>query len=878
MSSAKANLDWRAYAAVFFIALGVATLYHCLDSGVKVALLFDGRHYFETSQRMTALILAAASLNPDAVMAAEQSLREYIMLDGPVLPTLFGSAYALFGRVPSSADWSWIVWVQTVLHALATVLICKITFQLTRKKAVALVCCGLWAVYPSALIASGRLMTESLAVVLLLSLPLALRGAIGQGDRARQNNQKDQSDQSEPSVLMDQSVQMDQCVQTAQSDHKNVLNRISRLTEGNAYGFVAGIISGLLILLKPGMIPSVVLSWIACLLLSKTRLSVALSLMIGVGLAVSPWMLYTKQTTGKAAITVQRMPVHNALIGWDAETSGWQTNPPSGFERVMNTGGDPLTTIEGIWISNPRDCFTILLEKFGHLYSTPWNDYRNKVFGLNVQAQGAYHYLLIFMAMAGFFAWASTFERKNRLAILCLAAAGGQCVYLMFEPVCRYAFPQIAFAPVLSALFLTLLFRRSRNWKLLAVIGILAIGSVELIAQSEAKSAKRLAEVAHRLNAGDQVSTTIKLPPSALSNASDVLMLVDGDVNLENAVVEVNGHTCDGKLIIFNYYDPVRYQAFNLLKELGYGLNVKVDNFRLWRAIPIPRDLLRDQSVNIAIKPGKDECTIYGDRWNARNYLSPDFLCVNRLINSKHSMEMRNDSPILAGQSERSSTTTTGGATTPTKDNLRIRLLVAKAFKAAGTDINTSCNNNNNNNNNNKANKSSLTEDVTDFQVHLQPKGFDENMRTLQGELKISRSILKAARTTGVIQKIPAFASPNLSVTLEGEMRAVSKPGELGVVVSTVTDKHNECFLARLPSALKTVPEWTHFEITDVAPRVTRQGNVEAISLAFFPGAWQQIAGYGTDKKCTDTLLRNLTLKVRSAKIPSLSDKQLLIF
>lgn len=209
-------------------------------------------------------------------------------------------------------------------------------------------------------------------------------------------------------------------------------------------------------------------------------------------------------------------------------------------------------------------------------------------------------------------------------------------------------------------------------------------------------------------------------------------------------------------------------------------------------------------------------------------------------------MEMRNDSPILAGQSERSSTTTTGGATTPTKDN--------------------------------KANKSSLTEDVTDFQVHLQPKGFDENMRTLQGELKISRSILKAARTTGVIQKIPAFASPNLSVTLEGEMRAVSKPGELGVVVSTVTDKHNECFLARLPSALKTVPEWTHFEITDVAPRVTRQGNVEAISLAFFPGAWQQIAGYGTDKKCTDTLLRNLTLKVRSAKIPSLSDKQLLIF
>ncbi|MBI2809394.1 MAG: hypothetical protein HYX67_00990 [Candidatus Melainabacteria bacterium] len=459
---ARANLDWRAYAVVFAITVAVTALYHLLDSGVKVALLFDGRHYFESCQRVSALILAVASMKPDAVVAAEQALREYIMLDGPVLPTLFGSVYAVLGRVPTSADWTVLVWVQTVLHAVATVLVCKITFQMTRKRTVAFICCALWALYPAALIASGRLMTESLAVVLLLSLPLALRGAIGSKDVAHTSDKNDRahtSDTTDSAQVDDQQAEQQaeqQADDTVRAKPAAALQRLSQLMEGNQYGLVAGVVSGLLILLKPGMIPSVVLCWMACLAMTRTRLAVALSLILGAGLAVSPWMLYTKQTTGKAAITVQRMPVHNALIGWDPETSGWQTNPPSGFERVLNTGGEPLSTIEGIWINNPGDCLTILSEKFGHLYSTPWNDYRARVFGLNTHIQGIYHYFLLFAGLAGVFACMLTAERRNRLAMLCIAAAGGQCVYLMFEPVCRYAFPQFAFAPVLFSLMLTM--------------------------------------------------------------------------------------------------------------------------------------------------------------------------------------------------------------------------------------------------------------------------------------------------------------------------------------------------------------------------------------------------------------------------------------
>lgn len=871
MRSARANLDWRAYAAVFVITVAVTTLYHVTDSGVKVALLFDGRHYFESCQRVAALILALVSMKPDAVVAAEHALREYIMLDGPVLPTLFGTIYALLGRVPTSSDWTLLVWIQTVLHALATVLVCKITFQMTRKRAVAFVCAALWALYPAALIASGRLMTESLAVVLLLSLPLALRGAVGGRDS------DDASDQQKH--LSDDAAgepKENPLTGKAANAMSPMLQKVSHLMAGNQYGLVAGVVSGLLILLKPGMIPSVALCWLACLALSKARLAVALSLIIGAGLAVSPWMLYTKQTTGKAAITVQRMPVHNALIGWDPETSGWQTNPPSGFERVLNTGGEPLSTIEGIWINNPGECMTILSEKFGHLYSTPWNDYRAKVFGLDPHAQGIYHYLLLFVGLAGVFGWLFTAERRNKLAILCVAAASGQCVYLMFEPVCRYAFPQFAFASVLSAVIITMFSKRSRNWKLIGLAALLSAGCVELVAQSEVKSAARLHEMAHRLNANDKVIAKISVQPKAVASANIAMVLIDGDADLENAQVEVNGRKCDGKILPFNYYDPQRYQAFNLLKELGYGLHAAVDEFRLWRAIPIPIEAVKGGSISITITPSKSGCTVYGDNKSARNYLSPDFLCVNRLINSKSSMEMRNESPILAGQSDHHWSFQTANGISPQTDKPRIRLLVGRGSQVS-RDEQKSGPTSQRNSEEEKIGRATSSEVL--LKSELLPENFDENMRAVTGELKISKSILKAARSTALLKVLPPRSNATyLEISLEGEARAVNKQGEVGVVIETVTENHNECFLARLPSSIPTSTNWTPFEISDLAPAETRQGKVNAISVAFFPGPWQQIAGYGADKKCTDTLLRNLHLTVKESSIPSLADKQLLLF
>ncbi|HEY9676694.1 MAG TPA: hypothetical protein V6C76_01735 [Drouetiella sp.] len=840
-SGRKETLDWRGYAAVFVLALVVTTLHHVFEGGTKVALLFDGRHYFESCQRACALILALGTMHADKVAQAESAFREFVMLDGPVLPALFGSFYACFGHVPASEDWTKLVWLQTILQAIASTLICKLSFQLTRQKLIAFICAALWIFYPSALIASGRLMTEDIAVVLLLSLPLLLRGAMGEKRAEGSNN-------------------------------SSLLERVLQLFSLNQYGLAGGIISGLLILLKPGMIPSVVLTWLATTVLSRQKTSVVLSLLLGTGLALSPWLLYTKQTTGKASITVQRMPVHNALIGWDPETRGWQTNPPSGFERVLNTGTEPLPTIEGIWLSHPSQCCKTLFDKLGHLYSTPWNDYRAKALLMDARVQEFLHQILLFAGLFGFAAWLLSPLRKSRLALLCATAALGQCVYLMFEPVCRYAFPQFAFAPVFFALGLLQLFNRPTNTRNVILAGFAALSATALILYGESSSNQYLTEETSELQPKQSLEAVISVAPSNLEKADHAWILVDGDQRIEQSNISINGTKITEQLLPLNYFDSQRYLALNLMKEVAYGLNKPVTDFRIWRALPISVDLLQSGKVSIQLQAPETGCTIFGDKSASRNYLSPDFLCVNRLINSKTSLEMRNESPILSGLKE-SSFQLSGkreGDKSPeqptrtsntTRSNPRIMLMLT--LPKTGT----------------KETKTTDTQTEEKFEKDIEAKAFDENLRTADGDIKIGKSIIKAARTTATIIDLPKYPhATNFRIKLSGELRSSRKTGQVGIVVETITDRKRECFLGRLPSYLKTTDQWSSFKIEDVAPINQGDGHVTAISVALFPGPWQQIAGYGCDKTCTDTTLRKLHLEVEPLNLPTLEGKNLFYY
>lgn len=844
------KLGWRSIIAVFGIAIVAAALHHCFETSVKTALLFDGRHYFESCQRMAALVIACGSLKIAAIVSAEQALRSWVMLDGPVLPALFGSVFALIGHIPASSDWTVIVAVQTILHSIAATFVCLLGFKLTGNRAVAIICGIAWGLYPAAIIASGRLMTESLAVLLLLALPLSLAAALKHTRAA----------------------------------------------------IVAGIVCGLLILLKPGMIPSVVLSAIACLLLSPKRLQLFLTLALAAGLTVTPWLLYTHQTTGKAAITVQRMPVHNALIGWDPETGGWQTNPPSGFERVMNTGGEPLSVIGGIWLSHPVECLNLLIDKVGHLFSTPWNDYRCRLFGMDQSLQGALHYTLLFGGLFGFVSWILLDLRKDKEAsstgILCAAAASGQLVYLMFEPVCRYAFPLIAFAAVFAAVGLANLAQKTAqrtDRTLLAVAAGIALCAISLVAFSAYLCEHRLAETTYRLAAGDEAVKTTKFKTELSNNFDTALVLIDGDKALEGASIEVNGFRCTGPVLPFNYYDPSRYQSFTLMKELAYGMNITVDDFRQWRAIQVPLQAVAKRSeVSVKIIPAA-ATTIYGDNDASRLFLSPDFLCVNRLINSKTSLEMRNYSASLSGQCLQRSVIKNAREARTLAGSLRVKLLLASKFDTAA---------------NSKpdltlgrapvmpsqiadravarlANPSSANKDNQSMSIALAKTltrpltqaDFDPLLRGPNNSILISKSILKSARTTAATVQLSELGpAETISIKLTGELKSGTRPGSAGVVIETENDEKTSSLIGRLPPSIRATPDWQPFAISDLVTLTADHKRIKSVRIAFFPGPWQQVAGYGCDKSCGDFAFRNLQLEVKAAPLATLAGKQLRYF
>ena len=89
--------------------------------------------------------------------------------------------------------------------------------------------------------------------------------------------------------------------------------------------------------------------------------------------------------------------------------------------------------------------------------------------------------------------------------------------------------------------------------------------------------------------------------------------------------IEVNGYECSAPILPFNYYDPNRYQSFTLMKELAYGMNIGVDDFRQWRAVQVPVEAIAHKSqINIKIIPSA-ATTIYGDIDSSRHFLSPRF-------------------------------------------------------------------------------------------------------------------------------------------------------------------------------------------------------------------------------------------------------------
>jgi len=168
----------------------------------------------------------------------------------------------------------------------------------------------------------------------------------------------------------------------------------------------------------------------------------------------------------------------------------------------------------------------------------------------------------------------------------------------MFEPVCRYEFPLMAFAAIFSAVGLRHLSRKrilDRSAILLVTAASLGLLTIGLAALSQRVYDDRLRETQHIFAPGQEAVKTLKITSGMSKRFDSALVLIDGEKELEGASVRVNGYLCQGPLLPFNYFDADKIQSFNLMKELAYGMNVGVDDFRQWRAIAVPVDVFESQ-------------------------------------------------------------------------------------------------------------------------------------------------------------------------------------------------------------------------------------------------------------------------------------------
>lgn len=133
----------------------------------RTTLYFDSAHYLETTKRLyeAATALFSGKLNYGQL----DSLAFYLFLDGPVLPGAGALAFALFNKAPVSANWQCLVWMQCFFHALSASLLYLLARLALKRRIFALLAAILWASYPAAICAGNSFLTEPLAVLLLLS-------------------------------------------------------------------------------------------------------------------------------------------------------------------------------------------------------------------------------------------------------------------------------------------------------------------------------------------------------------------------------------------------------------------------------------------------------------------------------------------------------------------------------------------------------------------------------------------------------------------------------------------------------------------------------------------------------------------------------------
>ncbi len=895
----------------FAICLLVALLHHFMALEPRSTFFADSRSYLETCRKLVIAITAStsgsASLDSQGA-GFVASLARDLMHDGPVLPLMPAVFFAMIGKSPTPLDWPLFVVFGSCLHAASASLVCLLMQRLTNSQSWSLVAGLTWALYPAAIIASGRYLSEGPTALFLLAMLWSA-------------------------------------------------SKLLEIPSNRKIAFIAtavalGVFNGLVMLLKPALLPA----WLGVSALAfaflrgwKLKGMASAAMVSGLAIVIAPWVLTSKTLTGTAYLTPQRTPVYNVALGADTEADGWPARPNPPLTTRLSQEPSIGSATVAAWSMHPVELLSLTLRKVARLWVVPWNDFRVRVFGLTPELQAWWHSVLLILALPGALAVLSAVPLRQMTGALGRVATfvGGASIllllghfaYLPFAAIVRYAFTAepyviilasyavfvasrwpIQFRPALGAIVSW--FALAAIWKFDLVPGLVAVtgdyrtallvkfglealllalsmvmvlayikrialeskfglcagiasgiagGSALAVMAAFCVDGRYATEWSSTIGPGEsvyrEVFLTEKSAPESTSSATAGLVL-DTDRSIRPPIVSVNGHTVKESPELLFRFRPSSYFLFDMMRVFAGKLHHPVEQNRQWRVVTFPMSWLNMNGANVFRlgNDGQSPITIYGDyedRWQARRYVpSLEHFSAELLGNTVDGYEGRIRD--LSGQPPTTSSSwlerhgkqyrydlSAAGGRQIGQYRLLLVLAGADASGAAGQG----------------AAPEKVPRDLLKFEKKLSPADFDPILSSnlvAGAELRMNKPILKAASRVGARVAVPEElrAAPFLRIKISGNVRAAKSDCITSVLANLVSgnSSHSESVLPATPPYLKAGQQWTPFEISEIVPAEHVPAGVKAIDIVLFPGAWEDVREYGCDRRCGDAYFKDIKL------------------
>ncbi len=821
-------------------ALTLALLHNFTWCDIRITLATDGKHYLTTIQKF---VEAFSTGNIAGILSAEGP-GAHLLLDGPLLALLYLPLFLLSGHIPGPRDWNLLAQGQSLLHAGTAGLVSILVLRVTRNPFWACVAGGLFAAYPPAVLQTGHFMTETPAALLCLVMIWAM-------------------------------------------------STLKRPLIAPALG---GLAAGLLIVSKPALIPAVVIGLFYGCMQFQFRKKAFLAALVAALAVLSSWCALSVCVTGAPSFTARRQPVYNVSKAWNTEFDGWGCNPHPVLTDLNAESDGPLNVTYGMWQGHFEECMRLTARKVTRLFGLPWNDFKNRSLGVDMNGQIFWHQLLLCSGLYGLIFFLTcrykSIPPAQRLAAeLCFILLIGHFAYLLAESTARYAFTAMPLLMILAMVGLGFSGgaepseRPKVGGVLSCLIAAMLLTSLILHAEKISKrdDPKNLRELSHLLTFGQRAEKTLDFSETTTpGRVQSVLVLVDGDKNLEQCEVLVNGQRIGEHLLPVNHFDGPHYNLYDQMREFAPSMGVNAEEFRQWRAVAVAPELIHwngKNKIELAVRPAA--ATIYGDaNVDSRFMLSPDYFSYGLVSSAPAAAgaESRCIDPVITGSARQNSRILSGSRAERLFDSLRIK--VACVLPPASTTAPRTIQQGSDRSAPVPSIKKSILPAIQETRFHLKiPASIFDPMLQEGEQIRINKTILYSARSIGASIKLPhaSQGQSHIKLVITGELKALRNPGETGVLVALTGKDGTVATLGKLPRAIRAGSSWSSFVITDTVPLSLLSGQPDSLAVALYPVPWME-GQYGASRKNPDAAFRNLRVDGEYTALPGIAGTRVIFY